>query len=64
MVGIIAMLVIHLLLLIWLTASWGAYRQGLGIRSRWRSLAAFLIFVSMVPLSVGGFVAIAAWLSG
>jgi len=39
MVGIIAMLVIHTLLLIWLTASWGAYRQGLGIRSRWRSLA-------------------------
>lgn len=64
MAGIIAMLVTHALLLIWLTASWGAYRQGLGIRVRWRSLVACLIFVCLVPLSVGGFAAIAAWLSG
>jgi len=64
MAGIIAMLVIHMLLLIWLTASWGAYRQGLGIRARWRSLAAFLIFVCTVPLPVVGLAAIAAWLSG
>jgi hypothetical protein len=64
MAGIIAMLVIHMLLLIWLTASWGAYRQGLGIRARWRSLVAFLIFLCTVPLSVAGFAAIATWLSG
>ncbi len=64
MAGAIAMLLIDTLLLAWLIASWGAYRQGLGIRARWRSLAAFLIFVFTVPLPVVGLAAIAAWLSG
>ncbi len=63
MAGIIAMLVIHTLLLVWLIASWGAYRQGLGIRARWRSLAAFVIFICAIPLAVGGMAAIAHWLS-
>ena len=64
MAGIITMVLIHALLLAWLIASWGAYRQGLGIRARWRALAAFLIFICAVPLCVIGFAATAAWLSG
>jgi TIR domain len=64
MAGIITMLLIHVLLLAWLIASWGAYRQGLGIHARWRSLVAFLIFICVGPLAVSGFAAIAAWLSG
>jgi len=63
MAGIIIMLLIHTLLLMWLIASWGAYRQGLGIRARWRSLTAFMIFMCAVPGCVGGFAAITLWLS-
>jgi hypothetical protein len=63
MAGIIIMLLIHTLLLMWLIASWGAYRQGLGIRARWRSLTAFVIFMCAVPGCVGGFAAITLWLS-
>jgi hypothetical protein len=64
MAGIMTMVLIHVLLLMWLIASWGAYRHGLGIRARWRSFAAFLIFLCAVPLCVGGFAAITLWLSG
>jgi hypothetical protein len=64
MAGSLAMILIFVLLLAWLVASWGSYGQALGIGERTRSLAAFLIFAWLVAVSIGGFFAVAIWLAG